>query len=145
MGRRNVEVISCDWCGRDLTEKESSYFVDINGEENEEICSHCYHRLKAIRNWKETKERRVSLNFNASIETTLGEDGVAAYNDMWTKYGGEPKELGENWETQLHRYCQTMAPAFEKMVGYYQKIAFPFEIRMAIKDLQEVKEKSNEV
>ena len=23
MSRRNVEVISCDWCGRDLAEKES--------------------------------------------------------------------------------------------------------------------------
>lgn len=29
MSRRNVEVISCDWCGRDLVEKESSYFIDI--------------------------------------------------------------------------------------------------------------------
>ena len=27
MSRRNVEVISCDWCGRDLAEKESSYFI----------------------------------------------------------------------------------------------------------------------
>lgn len=140
MGRRNVEVISCDWCGRDLTEKESSYFVDINGEENEEICSHCYHRLEMLRNWKETKKKQVSLNFNSFIETTLGEDAVTVYNEKWTKYGGEEKKLGENWKTQLHNYCQTMAPAFEKMVGSYQGIAFPFEMRIAIEELHEVKE-----
>lgn len=140
MGRRNVKVISCDWCGRDLTEKESSYFVDINGEENEEICSHCYHRLKMLRNWKETKKKQVSLNFNSFIETTLGEDAVTVYNEKWTKYGGEEKKLGENWKTQLHNYCQTMAPAFEKMVGSYQGIAFPFEMRIAIEELHEVKE-----
>ena len=50
MSRRNVEVISCDWCGRDLAEKESSYFINVNGEQNEEICSHCYHHLEMIRN-----------------------------------------------------------------------------------------------
>lgn len=140
MGRRNVEVISCDWCGRDLMEEEKPCFVNINEEKSEEICPHCYHRLKAIRNWKETKEQMVSLNFNATIETTLGEDAVVAYNNMWTKYGSKSKRPGENWKTQLHNYCITMAPAFEKMIGSNQKIAFPFEIRMAIKDLCEVKE-----
>ena len=140
MARRNVEVISCDWCGRDLAEKESSYFINVNGEQNEEICSHCYHRLEMIRNWKETKKKQVSLNFNSFIETTLGEDAVAAYNEDWIKYGGEEKKLGENWKTQLHDYCKTMVPAFEKMVGSYQGVAFPFEMRMAIEELREVKE-----
>ena len=140
MSRRNVEVISCDWCGRDLAEKESSYFININGEQNEEICSHCYHRLEMIRNWKETKKKQVSLNFNSFIETTLGEDAVAAYNEEWIKYGGEEKKLGENWKTQLHNYCKTIVPAFEKMVGSYQGVAFPFEMRMAIEELREVKE-----
>ena len=140
MSRRNVEVISCDWCGRDLAEKESSYFININGEQNEEICSHCYHRLEMIRNWKETKKKQVSLNFNSFIETTLGEDAVAAYNEDWIKYGGEEKKLGENWKTQLHNYCKTIVPAFEKMVGSYQGVAFPFEMRMAIEELREVKE-----
>lgn len=140
MARRNVEVISCDWCGRDLVEKESPHFIDINGEQNEEICSHCYHRLEMIRNWKEIKKKQVSLNFNSSIETTLGEDAVVAYNNVYTKYGGEEKKRGEKWKTQLHNYCRTMAPAFEKMVGANQKIAFPFEMRIAIEDLGEVKE-----
>ena len=140
MSRRNVEVISCDWCGRDLAEKESSYFINVNGEQNEEICSHCYHRLEMIRNWKETKKKQVSLNFNSFIEITLGEDAVAAYNEEWIKYGGEEKKLGENWKTQLHNYCKTMVPAFEKMVGSYQGVAFPFEMRMAIEELREVKE-----
>lgn len=140
MSRRNVEVISCDQCGRDLVEKESLYFINVNGEQNEEICSHCYHRLEMIRNWKETKKKQVSLNFNSSIETTLGEDAVAAYNEDWIKYGGEEKKLGENWKTQLHNYCKTMVPAFEKMVGSYQGVAFPFEMRMAIEELREVKE-----
>lgn len=140
MTRRDVEVISCDWCGRDLAEKESSYFINVNGEQNEEICSHCYHRLEMIRNWKETKKKQVSLNFNSFIETTLGEDAVAAYNEDWIKYGGEEKKLGENWKTQLHNYCKTMVPAFEKMVGSYQGVAFPFEMRMAIEELREVKE-----
>ena len=140
MSRRNVEVISCDWCGRDLAEKESSYFINVNGEQNEEICSHCYHRLEMIRNWKETKKKQVSLNFNSFIETTLGEDAVAAYNEEWIKYGGEEKKLGENWKTQLHNYCKTMVPAFEKMIGSYQGVAFPFEMRMAIEELREVKE-----
>lgn len=140
MARRNVEVISCDWCGRDLAEKENSYFINVNGEQNEEICSHCYHRLEMIRNWKETKKKQVSLNFNSFIETTLGEDAVAAYNEDWIKYGGEEKKLGENWKTQLHNYCKTMVPAFEKMVGSYQGVAFPFEMRMAIEELREVKE-----
>lgn len=144
MSRRNVEVISCDWCGRDLAEKESSYFINVNGEQNEEICSHCYHRLEMIRNWKETKKKQVSLNFNSFIETTLGEDAVAAYNEEWIKYGGEEKKLGENWETQLYDYCKTMAPAFEKIVGSYQGVAFPFEMRMAIEELREVKESEND-
>ena len=144
MSRRNVEVISCDWCGRDLAEKESSYFINVNGEQNEEICSHCYHRLEMIRNWKETKKKQVSLNFNSFIETTLGEDAVAAYNEEWIKYGGEEKKLGENWETQLYDYCKTMAPAFEKIVGSYQGVAFPFEMRMAIEKLREVKESEND-
>lgn len=144
MSRRNVEVISCDWCGRDLAEKESSYFINVNGEQNEEICSHCYHRLEMIRNWKETKKKQVSLNFNSFIETTLGEDAVAAYNEEWIKYGGEEKKLGENWKTQLYDYCKTMAPAFEKIVGSYQGVAFPFEMRMAIEELREVKESEND-
>lgn len=140
MARRNVEVISCDWCGRDLAEKEGSYFINVNGEQNEEICSYCYHRLEMIRNWKETKKKQVSLNFNSFIETTLGKDAVAAYNEDWIKYVGEEKKLGENWKTQLHNYCKTMVPAFEKMVGSYQGVAFPFEMRMAIEELREVKE-----
>lgn len=144
MSRRNVEVISCDWCGRDLAEKESSYFINVNGEQNEEICSHCYHRLEMIRNWKETKKKQVSLNFNSFIETTLGEDAVAAYNEEWIKYGGEEKKLGENWKTQLYDYCKTMAPAFEKIVCSYQGVAFPFEMRMAIEELREVKESEND-
>lgn len=144
MSRRNVEVISCDWCGRDLAEKESSYFINVNGEQNEEICSHCYHRLEMIRNWKETKKKQVSLNFNSFIETTLGEDAVAAYNEEWVKYGGEEKKLGENWKTQLYDYCKTMAPAFEKIVGSYQGVAFPFEMRMVIEELREVKESKND-
>lgn len=144
MSRRNVEVISCDWCGRDLAEKESSYFINVNGEQNEEICSHCYHRLEMIRNWKETKKKQVSLNFNSFIETTLGEDAVAAYNEGWVKYGGEEKKLGENWKTQLYDYCKTMAPAFEKIVGSYQGVAFPFEMRMVIEELREVKESKND-
>jgi hypothetical protein len=144
MSRRNVEVISCDWCGRDLVEKESSYFINVNGEQNEEICSHCYHRLEMIRNWKETKKKQVSLNFNSFIETTLGEDAVAAYNEEWIKYGGEEKKLGENWKTQLYDYCKTMAPAFEKIVCSYQGVAFPFEMRMAIEELREVKESEND-
>lgn len=93
-----------------------------------------------IRNWKETKKKQVSLNFNSFIETTLGEDAVAAYNEEWIKYGGEEKKLGENWKTQLHNYCKTMVPAFEKTIGSYQGIAFPFEMRMAIEELREVKE-----
>lgn len=144
MSRRNVEVINCDWCGRDLAEKESSYFINVNGEQNEEICSHCYRRLEMIRNWKETKKKQVSLNFNSFIETTLGEDAVAAYNEEWIKYGGEEKKLGENWKTQLYDYCKTMAPAFEKIVCSYQGVAFPFEMRMAIEELREVKESEND-
>lgn len=144
MTRRPIEIISCDWCGEDLSEKEKPYFVDVSGERNEEICPHCYHRLEMIRNWKETKKKQVSLNFNSFIETTLGEDAVAAYNEKWTKYGREEKKLGENWKTQLHGYCETMAPAFEKMVGSYQGVAFPFEMRIAIEELREVKENEND-
>lgn len=131
-------------CGRDLAEKESSYFINVNGEQNEEICSHCYHRLEMIRNWKETKKKQVSLNFNSFIETTLGEDAVAAYNEEWIKYGGEEKKLGENWKTQLYNYCKTMALAFEKIVGSYQGVAFPFEMRMVIEELREIKESEND-
>ena len=63
MSRRNVEVISCDWCGRDLAEKESFYFININGEQNEEICSHCYRRLQTIRNLKEIEEETSLFKF----------------------------------------------------------------------------------
>lgn len=140
MARRPIEIISCDWCGRDLSDKEEFYSINVNEEENEEICPHCYYRLKMLRNWEETKKKQVSLNFNSFIETTLDKDAVAAYNEKWTKYGSEEKKLGENWKTQLHNYCQTMAPAFKKMVGSYQGIAFPFEMRIAIEELHEVKE-----
>ena len=65
-------------------------------------------------------------------------------NEEWIKYGGEEKKLGENWKTQLYDYCKTMAPAFEKIVGSYQGVAFPFEMRMAIEELREVKESEND-
>jgi len=78
------------------------------------------------------------------IFKTLGEDAVAAYNEEWIKYGGEEKKLGENWKTQLYDYCKTMAPAFEKIVGSYQGVASPFEMRMAIEELREVKESEND-
>jgi hypothetical protein len=78
------------------------------------------------------------------IFKTLGEDAVASYNEGWIKYGGEEKKLGENWKTQLYDYCKTMAPAFEKIVGSYQGVAFPFEMRMAIEGLREVKESEND-
>ena len=78
------------------------------------------------------------------IFKTLGEDAVAAYNEEWIKYGGEEKKLGENWKTQLYDYCKTMASAFEKIVGSYQGVAFPFEMRMAIEELREVKESEND-
>ena len=78
------------------------------------------------------------------IFKTLGEDAVAAYNEEWIRYGGEEKKLGENWKTQLYDYCKTMAPAFEKIVGSYQGVAFPFEMRMAIEGLREVKESEND-
>lgn len=78
------------------------------------------------------------------IFKTLGGDAVAAYNEEWIKYGGKKKKLGENWKTQLYDYCKTMAPAFEKIVGSYQGVAFPFEMRMAIEELREVKESEND-
>ena len=59
MSRRNVEVISCDWCGRDLVEKESLYFIDINGEQNEEICQGVafpFEMRMAIEELREVKE-----------------------------------------------------------------------------------------
>ena len=59
MARRNVEVISCDWCGRDLVEKESLYFIDINGEQNEEICQGVafpFEMRMAIEELREVKE-----------------------------------------------------------------------------------------
>ena len=118
--------------------------IDTGKKRRLELCSSCLHRLEIVTNWEKYKDKKVSLNFNSFVETALGEDAVTAYNNMWTEFGGEQKELGENWETQLHDYCKTMAPAFEKMVGSYQGIAFPFEIRMAIKDLHEVKEYKND-
>jgi hypothetical protein len=78
------------------------------------------------------------------IFKTLGEDAVAAYNEEWIKYGGGEKKLGENWKTQLYDYCKIMAPAFEKIVGSYQGVAFPFEMRMAIEGLREAKESEND-
>lgn len=69
---------------------------------------------------------------------------MAAYNEEWIKYGGE-EEVGEkNWKTQLYDYCKTMAPAFEKIIGSYQGVAVPFEMRMAIGALREVKESEND-
>ena len=37
-----------------------------------------------------------------------------------------------------------MTPAFEKMIGSYQGVAFPFEIRIAVEELREVKEDEND-
>ena len=37
-----------------------------------------------------------------------------------------------------------MTPAFEKMMCSYQGVALPFEIRIAVEELREVKENVND-
>lgn len=139
---KKIVICRCDSCDIQISLEKCenfSYFDPFTKENKSmDLCPSCLHRLKAVLNWKETKERKVSFNFNDSIEVTLGVDGAVAYNEEWTKFGGARKEAGEILVTQFHDYCRTMTPAFDKMRGMYQGVAFPFEIRMKVGDLGEV-------
>lgn len=139
---KKVMVCHCDSCDEEVSLENCQSFTYFNPiyakNETIDLCPKCLKRLFAVLNWRETKEKLVSLNFNQTIETTLGKDGAAAYNEEWTKFGGARKEAGEILVTQFHDYCRTMTPAFDKMRGMYQGVAFPFEIRMKVGDLGEV-------
>ena len=75
MTRTRKEIV-CDFCG--IVNKHCvSTRISIN---DYDICPTCMERLLAVMNWKETKEKYVSFNFNHEVEVTLAKDGVEAYN-----------------------------------------------------------------
>ena len=55
---------------------------------------------------------------------------MAAKRRSWEKIGRH------NYITIVKQWCRHL----KKMVGSYQGVAFPFEMRMAIEELREVKE-----
>jgi hypothetical protein len=133
--KKEVTIIECDSCGKEISGNVNSVTIPSYKKGKMELCSSCYRRLMIVLNWKKYRDEKVALNFNSNIETTLGGDATDAYNKYWGKFGGDYKSQGDIWETQLHNYCKTMSPAFEKMIGSYQGLAFPFEMRIKLKDL----------
>lgn len=132
---KTIEEITCDSCSKTILIEKDENFVTIDNQ-CLDLCYDCLCRLKIALDWKSYKDKKVSLNFNSDVETTLGTDGADAYNEYWERFGALPKESGSIWNTQLHRYCETMSPAFQKMKGSYQGVAYPFEIRMKLEDLK---------
>lgn len=132
---KTIEEITCDSCGKTISTEKDGSFVTIDNQ-CLDLCYNCLRRLKIALDWKSYKDKKVSLNFNSDIETTLSINGAEAYNEYWGRFGASPKTKGMVWETQLHNYCKTMSSAFEKMAGAYQGVAYPFEIRMKLEDLK---------
>ena len=69
--------------------------VSIDTEKKEKIgaLSFCWRRLEIAMNWEKYKDKKVSLNFNSFIETTLGKDGAGAYNETYSKFDCGKKSL----------------------------------------------------
>lgn len=134
---KTVKEIVCDFCNNTNSRCESMKI----SEKYYDICPACMERLFAVMNWKETKERYVSFNFNHEIESTLAKDGADAYNLPYgikelERKGKERVSEGKVIKTSFHNFCQLMIPAFQKMKGCYQGVCLPFEIRFKISDLK---------
>lgn len=134
---RTREEIICDFCEKYNEHCTSTRIID----KDYDVCPDCMERLKAIMNWKETKEKYVGLNFNYAVEATLAKDGVDAYNIPYgikelERKGDDKATEGQIIKTSLHNFCQLMVPAFQKMKGSYQGICLPFELRFQIECLQ---------
>ena len=129
--------IICDFCGNTDDHCEQMKISDSTYD----ICPACMERLIAVMNWKETKEKYVSFNFNHEVEATLAKDGVDAYNIPYgikelERKGTDRATEGKVIETSLHNFCQLMIPAFQKMQGCYQGVCLPFELRFKIGGLK---------
>lgn len=138
--KEKIVVITCDSCGRTMYGEPKIVSIDTGKKKRLELCPSCLRRLEIAMDWKKYGDKKVSLNFNSFIETTLGKDGADAYNETYSKFDCEKKKPGDIWETQLHNYCQIMIPAFEKMCGAYQGVAYPFTIRFELNELSFEKE-----
>lgn len=134
---RTIEETVCDFCG-EVSNHYEKIKISINYYD---ICPACMERLIAVMNWKETKEKYVGFNFNHEVEATLAQDGVDAYNIPYgipelERKGNDKAKPGFKLQTSLHNFCQLMIPAFKKMVGCYQEVCYPFELRFKVGGLQ---------
>ena len=132
-------VVICDWCGKEIHGKEKELQIGIDGdvENSYDVCSECFKKLKFIMNWRDNQNSILSMNFNHEAEITLGADGVEAWNNRFSDINVfDNKKDGDIIHSQLHEICRGLAPAFEKITGCYQGVAFPFELRFPIKSLK---------
>ena len=142
---KSVFVCYCDWCGEEIKAGRKSLDVDGDITFQHDVCPKCFNRLKLIMNWKKNKDKKVSLNFNNSIEITLGKDGAKAWNNRYANINQfDNYSSGDIVSDQLWAICQALTPAFEKIIGSYQEVASPFEIRIPIDNLKLTKEENNE-
>lgn len=135
----------CDWCGNEMSiaeAKELDFIGDI--AHNYDVCPRCFKRLKFIMNWKENKNTKLGINFNNDAEITLGKDGAESWNNRYASINSfDDKQAGDVVSSQLHQICKGLAPSFEKMIGAYQGVAFPFELRVSADSL-DLKSDENE-
>jgi hypothetical protein len=131
------ETVYCDWCGKEIeTDFNMIYINNDLCEDDYDVCPECVKRLNFIKNWKENKNKLLSLNLNSIIEVTLGKDSAESWNNKKSRYlTDESVKKGETVSTQFFKFLHDCAPAFEKMNGAYQGVCYPFEIRTAAKNL----------
>lgn len=130
-------VVICDWCKKEIHKGRNTINIDGDIRECYDICPECLKRLKFIMNWKDNQNSLLYVNFNWDAEITLGADGAEAWNNRFSNINFfDNKKEGDIIHSQLHEICRGLAPAFEKMVGSYQSVAFPFELRFPIKNLK---------
>lgn len=130
-------VVICDWCKKEIHKGRNTINIDGDIRECYDICPECLKRLKFIMNWRDNQNSILSMNFNHDAEITLGADGADAWNNRFSNINFfDNKKEGDIIHSQLHEICRGLAPAFEKIIGSYQGVAFPFELRFPIKSLK---------
>lgn len=137
--------IICDSCQQDCTNNhhiihlvvtQPISYLDI---ETKHYCPTCYKRIQAAANWSKHKNDLVSLNFNEEVEMTLGKDSAESFNNYYKDCSLNEYKEGDVIRKQLHTILRASETAVRKIRCSYQELAKPFEIRIPLKNLKEVK------